>query len=171
MGYQTEFEGNFKLNHPMTDDQQEYLNTFSLSRRVALDVNEIKSELPIRIMVGLPYGEQGEYVILPELYCGELPYDKAAFEENQSAIIDYNTPPKSQPGLWCDWGAYNNTEIAWNGSEKFYEYIEWIQYIIDHFMSRWGYVLNGSVQWQGEERRDKGIIVVTNNLITIKRKK
>ena len=53
------------------------------------------------------------------------------------------------------------------GGEKFYNYTEWIKYLIQHFLSVWGYVLNGTVEWQGEDSRDIGRIIVENNVVHI----
>ena len=57
--------------------------------------------------------------------------------------------------------------IAWDGGEKFYNYIEWIQYIIKHILSPRKYKLNGQVKWRGEDIDDRGTIIINNNDIMI----
>ena len=57
--------------------------------------------------------------------------------------------------------------IQWSGAEKFYDYVEWLQYLIDNFLKPWGYVLNGEVNWQGEREEDIGTILVASNLIIL----
>jgi hypothetical protein len=82
-------------------------------------------------------------------------------------IVDHNDPPTGQPGLWCQWTPTSNRQaIEWDGGEKFYKYVQWLQYIITHFLERWGYTLNGKVYWQGESSDDQGTIVVVNNQIS-----
>ncbi len=49
--------------------------------------------------------------------------------------------------------------------EKFYHYTEWLEYIIEHFLKPWGYVLNGSVEWRGEDDADLGVIYVHQNRV------
>jgi hypothetical protein len=38
-----------------------------------------------------------------------------------------------------------------------------LEYLIDHFLAPWGYVLNGEVNWQGEREDDTGKIIVADN--------
>lgn len=154
MGYDTRFQGEFILNKPLTPDQIAYLNAFSGTRRMKRDV-EILQTLPdpLREAVGLSIGIEGQY------YVGNDP----------DSIIDYNEPPEGQPGLWCQWipSMDGNKIIFDDDSEKFYKYVEWIEYMIKHFFVFWGYTLNGEVKWQGEYSEDHGIIKITNNIIVI----
>ena len=76
------------------------------------------------------------------------------------------------PGIWCQWIPTNDKEgIEWDGNEKFYEYIEWLKYLIKNFLSPKGYVLNGEVEWDGEERGDTGKIIVKDNIVETKKGK
>ncbi len=43
----------------------------------------------------------------------------------------------------------------WNGAEKFYNYVEWLQYLIDKILAPRGYTLNGECQWFGENWESK----------------
>jgi len=61
--------------------------------------------------------------------------------------------------------------IEWDGGEKFYKYSEWIEYLIKKILKPRGYKLNGEVKWEGEENEDMGIIVIKNNVVTIKKAK
>ena len=84
-------------------------------------------------------------------------------------IINYNKPPVTQPSLWCQWVPNKDgTEIKWDGSEKFYEYVPWIQYLITKILAPRGYALNGEVKWQGEDPEDMGIIEIVNNEVKVK---
>ena len=55
-----------------------------------------------------------------------------------------------------------------DGNEKFYEYEEWLRYLIKHFFEPSGYILNGEIEFQGEDYDDFGIIYVKDNVVTIK---
>lgn len=47
--------------------------------------------------------------------------------------------------------------------EKFYCYIEWLVYIVTKILEPAGYKLTGTVDWQGEDDDDIGIISVDEN--------
>jgi len=71
--------------------------------------------------------------------------------------------------LWCKWApTKDGTGIEWNGIEKFYNYVEWLEYLIVNFLGPWGYQLNGEVKYQGEDPGDFGIIEVTNNTVKLR---
>jgi hypothetical protein len=113
-----------------------------------------------RIAAGLPIGKQGAYFV------GGLGF---AGQDDDASIIECNTPPDGQPGLWCQWVPSNDgTAIVWDGSEKFYGYVEWIEYLIEHFLKPWGYVLNGEVEWFGEDANDRGMICIADNVVKVK---
>lgn len=115
---------------------------------------------PAREAVGLPIGKQGAYFV-----GGGGDFGQA----NDASVIDGNAAPSGQPGLWCQWvPTQDNNGIEWDGGEKFYDYVEWLSYIIEHFLMPWGYVLNGEVEWFGEDHSDRGKIVVANNVVSTK---
>jgi hypothetical protein len=69
------------------------------------------------------------------------------------------------PGIWCGWHLESGSLVATDG--KNYEYIEWLQYLIDHYFAPWGYTLSGEVFWDGEESEDRGKIEVTDNKVDV----
>lgn len=160
MGYQTDFSGRFDLSRPLTETERDYINKFSETRRMRrnvdqlMEIHEGKNGLPCEdeTIDRTPqeiYGKDGAY------YVGE-----------DDAVVDYNKPPQGQPGLWCQWVVTEDgTQIEWDGGEKFYNYSEWIEYLIEHFLKPWGVVVNGDVEWDGEERDDVGIIRITDNQV------
>jgi len=117
---------------------------------------------PIREAVNLPVGKEGSY------YVGE----GEGGGYNEPSVMNHNRPPGGneyaddfpewgQPGLWCQWVPNEDgTALEWDGNEKFYNYTKWLQYLLDHFLIRWGYELNGEVTWQGEEGGDIGTLSV-----------
>lgn len=51
-----------------------------------------------------------------------------AREIQKHHIFKCDRPPRSQPGLWCQWGPRDDgAQILWVGSEKFYNYVDWLQ--------------------------------------------
>lgn len=79
-------------------------------------------------------------------------------------------PYPGMPGIWCDWTVNDEgSSLFWNGSEKFYNYIEWLNYLIDNFFRPWGCSLNGNIYWQGEEVGDVGKIKVINSFVFVER--
>jgi len=159
MGYTTEFEGSFTITPKLSAECRKYLARFSETRRVKRDVNKLLSlPDPLREKMPLGLGIDGEFFVGEPGTCGTRAED--------SSIVDYNVPPSTQPGLWCQWiPTHDGKELAWDGGEKFYNYIEWLQYLVDNFFAPYGYKLNGQVKWAGEDRDDVGVITVVDNII------
>ena len=182
MGYTTDFVGDFEVTPPLSLEHAIYLACFSGTRRMERDAAKAAAlPDPRRKAVGLPVGEHGSFFVGAEGFAGQ---------ERDESVLNGNGPPPGQPGLWCQWvpkkkagarglrlagwqdeeepeeGIY--THLGWDGGEKFYAYTEWLKYLVENFLGPWGYVLNGEVTWQGEERGDIGKIVMENNQISIK---
>ena len=112
MGYTTDFTGHFKLNKKLDTDTHEFLNKFNRTRRMKRSIKG--------------YGIEGEFYVDGTGQYGQ-DYD--------STVLDHNRPPRTQPGLWCGWTPNEDgTCIEWDGGEKFYEYVEWIEYLIDNVL-------------------------------------
>lgn len=146
MGYTTEFNGKFNLNKKLDKETHEFLTKLATTRRM-------KRKLPPE------YGIEGEFYVDGAGYAGQ---------DREDSIVDYNKPPSTQPGLWCQWiPTHDGTAIEWDGSEKFYHYVDWIKYIIDKVLAPRGYSLSGVVDWRGEDWSDTGTIVVRDNKVGI----
>ena len=147
MGYTTDFSGSFGLkNKPLSPKMIEFLNHFSETRRMAR--NQPKE-----------FGIQGEF------YVGSH-NDGQMGQSDKGNVIDHNSPPSTQPGLWCQWTpSEDGTRIEWDGGEKFYYYTEWLLYLIHKILKPNGYVLEGVVMWNGEETGDVGEIIVEDNKV------
>lgn len=154
MGYSTDFSGSVKIEPPLTPEQVAYINKFGNTRRMKRNP-EIAAKMPdpVREAVGLPIGEDGGY------FTGGL---GSYGQDDDESVIYGNGRPAGQPGLWCQWEV-TETELRWNGGEKFYSYVDWLKYLIQHFFKPWGRVLNGEIEWYGEDCTDTGIIEVKNN--------
>jgi len=148
MGYTTEFKGQFNLNKPLDEVTFNFLKKLSETRRMARKVDA-------------KYGVEGEFYVEGGGSLGQA---------SESNIIDFNQEPKTQPGLWCKWTpTEDRLHIEWNGAEKFYSYIEWMEYLISKVLAPRGYVVNGDVKWRGEEFDDTGVIEVHDNIVMGKR--
>jgi len=149
MGYTTEFQGSWKLNKKLHPKLHEFLNKLGETRRMKRRVSRI-------------YGVEGEFWVYSEEFCGQ-DFDNPNIPNGSSS-----EPPCTQPGLWCQWiPNKQGTAILWDGNEKFYQYQDWITYIVNKILAPNGYILNGIVTWQGESDDDKGSITIKDNIITI----
>lgn len=150
MGYSTDLFGTLKFNRQLTVSEKNYLEKFAGTRRMARNVDNM-------------YGIEGEFYVDGGGSFGQ---------DNEDNVIDHNRPPKTQPGLWCQWvPTEDGWGLEWDGNEKFYCYVEWLQYLIDrvfpHILEE-GHeplVLNGDVEWFGEDPDDRGIIRVRDNVV------
>jgi hypothetical protein len=148
MGYTTDFTGKFELNKKLDLETYMFLRKLNDTRRMARKTDK-------------KYGVEGEFFV-----DGGEDDDRFFSNKAKSNIIDYNTPPKTQPGLWCQWTPTEDAKhIEWDEGEKFYAYIEWLEYIIEKVLKPKGYKLNGEVEYQGEDPSDFGMIVVTDNVV------
>jgi hypothetical protein len=190
MGYTTDFQGQLSFDRVLTNEEVNYIKKFNDSRRMKRDVSKLyelyKGEggnpfLPKE----QTYGNEGEYFVGGTGHAGQ---------DRDDSIINYNESPgiviKSndedfgtywsrrtkqiedglcQPGLWCQWTTNEEgTCLEWDGGEKFYNYVEWLKYLINHFFEKWGVKLNGEITWEGEDSEDMGKIVVVDNVVTVK---
>lgn len=167
MGYTTEFKGRFKFSKPVSPELADFINKFAESRHVTRDINAYKKSRPdwaSRCFNGNP-GKDGEYVADESWMPSRMNAGK--FHEDYGTT-DYNRPPGNCPGLWCQWIVSKDRKyLEWDGGEKFHKYAEWLEYLIENFIAPSGYVLNGEVEYQGEDSDDRGTIRVSDNRITI----
>lgn len=162
MGYHTEFFGDFyAINPPLNPSQVEYLTAFAETRRMKRDSAKASALTDtVRAAVNLPIGQEGGFFVGGEGF-------NSMGSASDTSVLDINRPPKGQPGLWCQWiPEQDGSHLTWDGGEKFYEYQEWLTYLIENFFKPWGCTLNGSCEWQGEERQDVGCLGVINNVVS-----
>jgi hypothetical protein len=162
LGYTTEFKGSFKFDKQVDENILKILNGLNITRRMKRDIKVIAQKVKMNLADAiLKYGPEGE------LYFNENDF-KDFGQSDDGSILDYNKPPNSQPGLWCQWKYDSDTNsLMWDGGEKFYNYTEWLDYLIEYVLKPNNYILNGEVSWQGQEYSDKGTIIVKDNKITI----
>ncbi len=149
MGYTTTFSGQFKVTPPLSAAEVSYIKKFGDTRRMNR--------------------RNGPYFVEGSGFAGQ---------GRDEDIIDFNCPPKGQPGLWCQWAPTEDGNfIEWDGSEKFYNAEEWITYLIEHFIKPGalavgkvpgivgGHKVNGTVDAAGEEPGDLWRIVIKDNVV------
>jgi hypothetical protein len=174
MGYTTDFMGSLDINPVLTAKQVEFINRLNRTRRMKRDVNKLMEiykgehgnpfateKTPEAI-----YGVDGEFFVGDE-------------NDRDGSILNYNVSPGqsdfmrksiAQPGLWCQWEiTEDGTELKWDGGDKFYNYVDWLRYLINRFFEPWGNKLNGEIEWVGEDSSDLGMIEVKDNKVKVHR--
>lgn len=164
MGYSTYFTGELTFNKEVTEELKNYINQFARVRHMRRNNEKIKEIFPDwkdKCFNG-NLGNDGEYFVGGTGFAGQ---------DKDDSILNYNYPARGVPGLWCDWEImeYSNGEqvLCWNEKEKFYDYTEWLEYLIKNFFMPHGYILNGTIEYQGENSDDFGKIVVTDNYVEV----
>lgn len=187
MGYSTDFTGEFNVSPPLKPEHRAYLEQFAEIRHMRRDaVKAEKLPDPLRLAVGLPIGPEGCYYVGTD--------SRYASQDGDESTLDSNSPPGvpraaspypqyshlptttytveqpwAQPGLWCLWiPNEDGSAIVWDEGEKFYEYEAWMQYLLDHFLTPWGYMVAGVVYWQGEKSDDMGRLVIDSPTHVVK---
>jgi hypothetical protein len=105
----TDFVGHVDIEPGLNQDEMEYLTAFSLSRRF---------DRP-----------EGPYAV---------PANPMAVLETERDTVDvatYNRVAPGQPELRCQWvPSLEGCCLTFDGNEKFYRPVEWMCYLIQHFL-------------------------------------
>jgi hypothetical protein len=179
VGYTTSFSGKVTVTPPLSAAEASFLRRYAHTRHCAHQPGPYTAATPPTQAEIEQYGRQRA-----ELTFSDCPRPGSSCGRNGDSV----------PGLWCQWvpGGYDSETdtygiIKWDGGEKFYDYVEWMKFIIQHFFmpGAWalsgtgpavpggaatsldpaGHVLNGVIEWQGEEGSDAGRIVVKDNAV------
>lgn len=74
---------------------------------------------------------------------------------------------ETKPDAYLQWyPTEDGTGLEWDGGEKFYKYVEWLEWLMQYFFEPKEIRCSGIVNWQGEEIGDVGKITVSNNVVT-----
>ena len=163
MCFSITFFGEFTLNKPLTPAQTTYLRKFADTPRLARKVDIVSTiKDPLREAVNLPLGEEGEY------FTGENRYEP--YENQKPTLLhspyEKSTQPKTQPSQYCCWGPNENgTAITWTMHDDSKTYDNWLEYIIQHFLTPWGYTLNGQIETN--TGIVQGLITIKDNVVTV----
>jgi len=83
---------------------------------------------------------------------------------------DRHEESEGYPSYYCQWmPTEDGLALEWDEEEKFYSYVEWLEWLIKNFFKEKGYILNGEVEWEGEEQGDVGKIIVKDNVVSTKK--
>lgn len=155
-------EGSATITEKLNAKHKNYLNAFAKTRRVARKESFLSNvKDPVRERVNLPLGEEGAYFI------GGYDFSHLGNDGADPSISDYFQAPEGQPSQWCMW-QINKNKLVWNKCiDDFDSHHLWLRYLIDHFLSPWGYSLNGQFRWTGLEDSHVGKIKIINNKLEI----
>lgn len=116
---------------------------------------------------------RGQIKIEPPLNPQEIEYI------NKFAYETFVTPKKEDyPGNYCQWVVTEDGRfVEWDRNEKFYDSVEWMQYLIDTFLGSApkaknelafleGHNLNGQIEAQGELSDDHWSLIVKDNKVS-----
>jgi len=145
MGYSTDFLGTLNLNKKLTKEDSKFLQGLNATRRMKRNLEG--------------YGVDGEFFVEKLNDFGQ---------ENTPDVVDHNSPPSTQPSLWCNWiPTLDGMGLEWDSGEKAYNMEDWVVYLINRYLEPRGYVVNGEVEAQGEERGDNWTIRVVDNVVKV----
>lgn len=165
MGYTTDFQGvGFWTTPALSKEHASFLRMFNETRHMSYAMDKIQVG-PTRSQVTTPVGPEEWHVLKDDLAPGHL-VRKSVFGEGGLPTTDHNMPPRGVPGLWCGWTVDDDGNITWDGAEKFYEYVAWLEFLVNTYLRPWGYVLNGTIDYQGEDDDDFGRIIVADNQVS-----
>lgn len=87
------------------------------------------------------------------------------------------TEYEDTPGFYCQWvPTKDGAALEWDGSEKFYDSVEWMRYLIDNFVAGGVHKhftetrkVNGAIMASGDDPDDVWRLIVTDNVVTVER--
>ena len=163
MGYTTYFDGELNFSRELDEETKIFINRFSKVRHMKRNPEKIKEVFPDweNNCLDGNLGTEGEFFV------GGDALEQFGQKEDDS-VVDGNRSASTQPGLWCQWVISDRGTLEWDEGEKFYNYIEWLEYMIKNIFAPKDYILNGEITWEGEDSDDFGIIEVINNQVSIK---
>jgi hypothetical protein len=165
MGYTTDFTGlGFWSEPPLGEEHKSFLRMFNVTRHVCYDMEGILPG-PTRSQVIPLVGPDMWHVLQDDLIRPGFPH--ASLTGQHLPALLYNQPPEGVPSLWCGWTVDDQGHIVWDGAEKFYKYVRWLEFLIDTYLRPWGYTLHGIIDYKGESAEDFGRIIVVDNEVTV----
>ncbi len=151
MGYTTEFAGDFEVQPRLSPDHLCFLMAFSETRHMLQDEKESVFSRRLRERVGLPY-------------------DDGLHSVNSGSSALHEKTDERVPGIWCQWRPKKDgSALEWDGGEKFYHYVSWLDYLLRTYLTPWGYTLSGTVWFRGEDWDDAGRITIVDGRPKVER--
>jgi hypothetical protein len=76
---------------------------------------------------------------------------------------------KGMPSSYCQWEFFKKATsecfLKWDGEEKFYDYINWLDWLLKNIFLPNELSLSGTTLWQGEDVGDVGLITVIDGKV------
>ena len=192
MGYTTDFKGSLTLSKPLTEEQLKWYNDWKSIRKCSRDSQKLMEEYKGKYSLDGDYGVDGEFFgYVPKKYLDENG-DGIWYDENGDYIRDIDSysgwiggdsvkqfsinpnfgynPNQPKGSNWCRWKIEGN-QLLWDGREKFYNYVEWLEYINKNIFSKWDITFTDQteIKWSGEDVEDCGVIYIEDGWIYDKR--
>jgi hypothetical protein len=102
-------------------------------------------------------------------FSGQFKIEPPLSEEHRDELLDLARVGCREPGSPGGYVQWEPTEdgkaLRWDQGEKFYDYTEWLQFLIDSRLGPWGHTVSGAVAWAGEEVGDNGVLTVEGNKV------
>lgn len=105
-------------------------------------------------------------------FSGSFAIEPPLSAEHQAALValaetERKEMPPGAPDAYLQWEPTDDgSALRWDGNEKFYDYVEWLRWLIVEWFRPRGYALSGEVKYQGEEIGDCGRLVIANDVVT-----
>lgn len=107
-------------------------------------------------------------------FSGSLKLSRKLSLAEAKEFLEANENPDSidpSPGIrsYMQWVPSESLDaIVYDGNEKFYDYAQWLQWVLDQ-LQKMGVTAEGSIVWQGESTGDTGVLTVNANVLIVKK--
>ena len=102
----------------------------------------------------------GEIAVEPPMPAGLVARMK---QYHDTEHVEYPVGDHSQ---YCPWAPKEDgSALVWDEADKPYQYVQWLEHLIKMFLVPDAYKASGEVDWQGQDRDDRGRIYVWNNRV------
>jgi hypothetical protein len=101
---------------------------------------------------------------------GALTLSRALTLSEAKQLLEFNEDPDTiegtHPDSYMQWVPTETLDgIVWDGVEKFYNYTEWMQWLVQ-WLKACDIDAGGELLWSGEDAGDVGVITVAGGLVT-----
>lgn len=104
-------------------------------------------------------------------FCGKFTLDRVLDEETSDLLDDLRESRHCEddfPGIWCHLRIGRDLRsLEWDGSEKTYDFIDWVKYANSKILLPRKYRMNGTILFQGESVIDSGRIDANNGNVKV----
>ena len=103
-------------------------------------------------------------------FSGAIVLSKPLTFAQAKTLLEFNEDPdgipQPHPGSYMQWVPTESLQaIVWDQGEKFYEYTEWLQWLVNWLQAE-GITCSGTIYWSGESVRDSGVLTVADGVVT-----